>query len=308
MKTTHRSYSEEKGDFRCLCRFVVETHPFIRTHSTWCLGRIVDWKYGLFENKLAFPVFCEQNAHLWFDAFDRLAGFVISESGGSGIAILTGPGYRFLFGEMLAWALEAWTERGPRFSIEITENQALEARALEQVGFRRKSEFYTRTFDLAQEPAPRFPLEEGFVIIDMASQPDYRGQRILRANAFSGLKDPTEEQIDFQLRFYNHSIQGPIYHPETDLCVMAPDGRLVAGCEALIDARNAEADIERICTHSDFRQRGFARAVIQECLQRLRGMGLLRAYITGYSPQAVALYGSLGAQEEMKSYVYENGG
>lgn len=43
---------------------------------------------------------------------------------------------------------------------------------------------------------------------------------------------------------------------------MAEDGLLIAGCEALINAHGLEADIERVCTHSDFRQRGFARAVI----------------------------------------------
>ena len=62
-----------------------------------------------------------------------------------------------------------------------------------------------------------------------------------------------------------------------------------------------------MCTHSAFRQRGFARAVIQECLLRLRQMGLHKAYITGYSRQAIGLYGSLGGAEEMKSFVYESG-
>ena len=81
---------------------------------------------------------------------------------------------------------------------------------------------------------------------------------------------------------------------------MAPDGRFVAGCEALIDAHNAEAEIERVCTHSAFRKRGFARAVIQECLYRLREMGMRSAYITGYSEAAIALYGSMGAVEEVR--------
>ncbi|MEN9935293.1 MAG: hypothetical protein RLZZ387_1872 [Chloroflexota bacterium] len=55
---------------------------------------------------------------------------------------------------------------------------------------------------------------------------------------------------------------------------MAPAGRLVAGCEALIDARNLEADIERVCTHSAFRGRGFVRAVIVVCMERLRAIGM----------------------------------
>jgi hypothetical protein len=39
------------------------------------------------------------------------------------------------------------------------------------------------------------------------------------------------------------------------------------------DARNEAADIERVCTRSGFRRRGFPRAVIQECLRRLRAPG-----------------------------------
>ncbi len=85
---------------------------------------------------------------------------------------------------------------------------------------------------------------------------------------------------------------------------MAEDGRMVSGCEALIDAHNVEADIERVCTHSAFRRRGFARAVIQECLIRLHRMGIRTAYITGYSPEAIALYGSLGHVGESKSLIY----
>ena len=61
----------------------------------------------------------------------------------------------------------------------------------------------------------------------------------------------------------------------------------------------------RVCTHSEFRKRGFARAVIQECLYRLKDRGIHNAYITGYSREAVALYGSLGAMDEVKSFNFE---
>ena len=139
----------------------------------------------------------------------------------------------------------------------------------------------------------------------MATHPDDLAQRILRDDAFRGKSEISEAALRRELLFYNHSHQGPIYHPQTDLCVMAPDGRLVAGCEALIDARNGEADIERVCTHSSFRKRGFARAVIQECLNRLRDIGLRKVYITGYSAAAMALYASLGAGEKSANYIYE---
>lgn len=308
MKTTHRNYSEEQGDFNRLTRFFTAHPSNRRTHTTWCLGRFVDWKYGLYPNKRAFASFCDENAHIWFDGFGELAGFAVSESGDAGFSLLTLDGYRFLYEEMLQWTLEAWKGRvtkQSRFSTEITEYQDWERKILERYGFRCEQTFFTRRFDLTCELPPYFPLEPGFVIVDMKSHPDYRSQSILRANAFQKKMDLTEEELNDRLKYFNYNMKGPLYHPETDLCVMAEDGQIVAGCEALINAHCLEADIERVCTHSSFRKRGFARAAIQECLYRLKDMGIHNAYITGYSPEALALYGSLGAVDEVKAFFYE---
>jgi GNAT superfamily N-acetyltransferase len=310
MKTTHRNYSEEQGDFKRLTHFFTTHHSLKRSDSTWCLGRIVDWKYGLYENKRAYAAFCDENAHVWFDGYGELVAFVVSESGDSGFHIATLPGYRFLYEELLQWVLESWKERipgkGPCLSTEITEYQTWEAKVLECYGLRPQETFFTRRFDLTKDLLPRAPLEPGFVVVDMQSHPDYRAQGRLRANAFEGKTAPTEEELNDRLKYYNHSCNGPMYHAPTDLCIMAEDGQLVAGCEALINGHRLEADIERVCTHSDFRQRGFAKAVIQECFYRLRDMGIRDVYITGYSPGAMALYGSLGAADEFKSFVYES--
>jgi ribosomal protein S18 acetylase RimI-like enzyme len=305
MKTTHRDYSEEAGDFHRLCHFIINHNEAIRTYSTWCLGRIVDWKYGRWGNKTAVPDFCNRNAHIWFDGFDHLAAFVISEEGGAGLAIITQAGFRFLFEEILQWVLANWNDRGPHFSFEITAQQQMEMTVLERYGFQKKADFYRQTFDLTQELAPCRPLGDGFTIVDMATYPDRRSQRLLRDEAFQGRSDVSGEDLLRELLFYNHAHQGPIYHPQTDLCVMAPDGQLVSGCEALIDAHNVEADIERVCTHGSFRRRGFARAVIQECMVRLRDMGLHKAHIAGYSPEAIGLYASLGDGQQSTFHIYE---
>ena len=229
MKTTHRDYSEEAGDFTRLSRFILQHNTDLRIYSTWCIGRFVDWKYGLYENKTAVPDFCGRNAHLWFDGFQELAGFAISENGGGDFAILTKAGYRFLFAEMARWALENWGGRGTP-TIEITEHQTLEAGELEKLGLTRKATFFTQEFDLTREPPARFPLAEGFTIVDMATHPDYRAQRILRDDAFHEQPPITEDALRREMQFYNHSHAGPIYHAATDLCVMAADGRFVSGC------------------------------------------------------------------------------
>lgn len=100
--------------------------------------------------------------------------------------------------------------------------------------YQQKFEFFRQAFDLTQGPTKQFPLEEGFTIVDMAAHPDYRAQRILRDDAFHGRSEVPEDVLQRELLFYNHKHEGPIYHPQTDLCVMAKDGRFVSGCEALI--------------------------------------------------------------------------
>lgn len=304
MRTTHRNYADESGDFNRLCRFMADHCAHIRSYSTWCLGRFVDWKYGLWGDKLSVPGFWEANAHLWFDGFGEPAAFAISESGDSGFAIITAEGYRFLFEEVLGWVLENWGDRKPALSVEITAQQALEATLLERSGFDCASSFDTFRYDLTAEPVPRRPLEDGFTIVDMHAHPDYRAQHVLRLDAFQGKTDLSDDEISRVLAVYGYARQSPIYHAQTDLCVMAADGALVSGCEALINARCAEADIERVCTHSRYRGRGFAKAVILECMSRLRDIGLRRAYITGYSPEAIALYASLGAEKRSESLIY----
>lgn len=308
MKTTHRDYSEEQGDFKLLTHFFTQ-HPTPRRKlSTWCLGRVVDWKYAIYESKRLYASFCEENAHIWFDGYGDLAGFAISESGDAGFHILTLDGYRFLYEEMLEWVLESWKGRATpetRLSTEVTEFQEWEIKILERSGFCCHFTYFTRRFDLTHELMSRSKLEPGFVIVDMKTHLDLRALGVLRANAFQKNDNVCEEEMKERIKYSNHSMSGPIYHPDTDVYVMAEDGRFAAGCEALINAPALEADIERVCTHSDFRRRGFARAAILECMHRLKDIGIHNVYITGYGAAAVGLYRSLGHADEVRSYIYE---
>ncbi|MGD2026726.1 MAG: GNAT family N-acetyltransferase [Anaerolineales bacterium] len=305
MKTTHRNYNDEFGDFNLICRFIQENNAQIRKHSTWCIGRFVDWKYALWGSKLSTPGFHTQNAHLWFDGFGSLAGFAISENGGHEIAIITTEGCRFLFDEILDWTLAHWGDREPGLSIELTSHQWMEVGFLERKGFQREASFFRSTFDLTGDLVGRHPLPHGYRIISMQTDLDYHAQLLLRQNAFAGKTVLSEDEIKHIAQISRHSRDNPIYHAETDLCIAAPDGRFVSGCEALIDTRNREADIERVCTHSEYRRQGFARVVIQECLCRLKEMGVKKAHITGYSEGAIALYGSLGAQKQIEFFIYK---
>jgi GNAT superfamily N-acetyltransferase len=302
MQTTHRPYADEEGDFLRLCRFITDPVAHPRSRSTWCLGRFVDWRYGLWGAKLDEPRFWERNGHLWLDPFGGVAGIALSEDGGPEFTVETGAGYRFLYPQMVDWVLENWGNRG-RPATELAPERDLEARELGRLGFVPDWDFATCRYDLTAGPSWTYPLPDGFRLVDMAGQPNYRAQHILRSDAFHG-GEPAPEALAAELALDARSRLNPIYHAATDLCVEAPDGSFASGCEALLDARNCEAEIERVCTHTAHRGRGLARGVLGECLRRLREMGYRSAYLTGYSPEAMGLYVSLEPAERWENTLY----
>lgn len=302
MKLFKRMYSEHRNDFKTICNFIIENNDFIANNTSWSFQRFVDWRYGVYEHRRSIAAFWEKNLILFYDPLDRLAGFGICEDGGEAIAIVTGKGYRFLFGDMLDYAMEIWACK-EEFKIEISEKMDLEQKVLIGKGFSKHSQFYKRCVDLTSNLIDKPILPEGYKIISMKTPEDYRSQRILRANGFSGKSDLSEEEISKQLEITYYSHQSPTYNASTDLCVVK-DSISVSSCEALINPWCLDAEIERICTHSNYQRRGFGKAVIIECLYRLKHMGFKKAYIVGYSKEAISLYGKIGAKDEVKMFMY----
>jgi ribosomal protein S18 acetylase RimI-like enzyme len=68
------------------------------------------------------------------------------------------------------------------------------------------------------------------------------------------------------------------------------------------------AEIEKVCTHHQYRRQGLAEAVIRECFQRLKKREIERAYITGYSGEANGLYEKLEPCKHKQWFHYELGG
>lgn len=300
MKILHRAYDDECNDFKKLCQFIIADNRAKTDYFNWSLGRIVDWKYGLWNDSKKFPNFFRKNVQLWLDYFDDLVGFVISENGDSMFGIFVKDGYAHLYAEMLQWVLEHWNTRKGPLVTEVTEIQATEMKILEQCGFISKGVCeVTRAFDLRQE-SPQPVLPEGFTLSDMRAHDDPVGKATLQCNAW-GNRPVTK--LELLAREYVR--ESPIYKPEFDLSILNPQGEHVAGCEAFIDYANGVAEIERVCTHSAYRRKGLAQAVIYACFQRLRAHGIPRAYITGTYAATIDLYGKLGHVKEVQRIHYE---
>jgi ribosomal protein S18 acetylase RimI-like enzyme len=99
---------------------------------------------------------------------------------------------------------------------------------------------------------------------------------------------------EFDLMRFAYSRENPAYDPQLDLSVATGEGQYVATCVGFMAPANHMAEVEKVCTHRQFRRLGLAEAVIRACFHELHARGIEHASITGYRVGANALYEKLG--------------
>jgi ribosomal protein S18 acetylase RimI-like enzyme len=301
MKAYHRPFDIDGADFEKMWRFLQEDYGHKHERFVWHASRLGDWKYGLWREQKYVPSFFRKHAELWVDGFDRLLGFVLSEDGEEVFFLFAVQGYEYLYADMLDWTVQNWGTRFPRLVTEVHECQAELLAILESRGFRSRGVVATtRQYDLLEKETEPNPLPDGFQIVDMSVNGDFRNKSLLYRAGFGD-----EDYVtDFELLRFEYSRENPAYDPRFDLSVVTPEGLHVAGCVGFHDPVYGIAEIEKVCTHYQYRRRGLAEAVIRECFVRLKQAGMRQAYITGYSDSANALYQKLGPcwQKEWSHY------
>jgi ribosomal protein S18 acetylase RimI-like enzyme len=236
------------------------------------------------------------------DGFDRLVGVMLSEDGNNIFFIITAPGYDYLYAEILDWTIEHWLPRYGTLKTEVHEYQEAALATLEQCGFLSLGVIATtRAYDLRARGEEAIGLPTGFRVVDMGENGDYRAKALVNKSGFEG-----QDQVsELELLKFAYSRENPAYDPALDLSVVTAEGLHVASCVGFNDAAQGVAEVEKVCTHNQYRRQGLAEAVIRACFQRLRARGTGRAYITGYSAAANALYEKLGPCAHKRWFHYE---
>jgi hypothetical protein len=186
--------------------------------------------------------------------------------------------------------------------IEVRESGLREADVLAAHGWqplgRRAT---TRRFDVAAKAREPINLPDGFRLVSMAEDPNFCSKVEIYHDAWHDGEPVTAEDLEVHARCRT----APTYAPELDISVVAPDGEHVAAATGFVDAANSSAEIERVATRTAYRRRGLATAAIGGCLRALDAAGIRHATITGYSEDAIRLYGQLGAIGEWHSAAWQ---
>ncbi len=300
MRTYHRSFIYESKDFDNMCQFIIQDNTLRKDYFNWHIGRIVDWKYNLSNFKKHFPNNFSDSAHLWFDYFHNLIGFVIAEDFSNEYWIFLKKEYTFMYSELICWAGTEWGNKYDSLVTQVIETETEYMKVLEANGYKKNGQFeMTRVFDTSR--FKDYAIEDSSVSFQsMNENKDYTEQAALRRNAW-----PKAYSEEFELQIREYTRKSPIYNDRFDFVLVNNEGKHVSGCEAFIDYENNTAEIERVCTHSDYYNKGYAQMSLKACLRRLHENNIATAYIGGSYDKSIYLYGKLGHVKEFARYFYE---
>lgn len=140
MKTYHRPFVYDRSDFKRMCALLVRDNACKRESFVWHIAPLVDWKYNLYNFKRRFPGNYAGAAHLWFNYYDELVGFVISEEFNEQFDIILLDEYGHLYPEILAWARAKWGPQHRQLITSAADAHVRRIAALEQAGYQRTGE------------------------------------------------------------------------------------------------------------------------------------------------------------------------
>jgi mycothiol synthase len=104
--------------------------------------------------------------------------------------------------------------------------------------------------------------------------------------------------------WYRNIQTAPLYRRDLDLVAIAPDGSIASFCTIWFDDVTRSACFEPVATVPSHQRRGLGKAVMAEGLRRLQHMGATRAFVSGYSSEANALYRSALSPEQELNEVW----
>ncbi len=99
------------------------------------------------------------------------------------------------------------------------------------------------------------------------------------------------------ISWYRNIQNAPLYRRDLDLLAAASDGSVASFCTVWFDDVNRAGVFEPVGTVPAHQRRGLGKALLCEGLRRLKKLGATMAYVGSYSPEAGALYASVGFTE-----------
>lgn len=297
-KTIH-SRAVQRGDYERIRDLLVQTQAIAPLGFNWDIRR---WEGKCWHNpQAAGNPDWHKNSQLWETSAGQLIGLVHPD--GLGFPYIEiHPDYRHLEAEMIAWAESHLTEPTPdntgrQLQFFVYEYDVYRQRFLEERGYRKMTYGgVIRHLRLGQQPLAKPNLAEGYTLRATDPENGRDAQQIADL-----LNAAFNRNFHTALEYQQFTRRATCFYTELDLVAVAPDGRFAAYVGIPYDEFNKRGIFEPVCTHPDHRQKGLAKALMQEGLHRLKAQGAIDVVVeTGDMIPANLLYTSLGFTEMYK--------
>lgn len=294
----HRTYIEKSDDFDKMCALVTYLNG---EHSCdWSLGRMFGWKYGRWSEESQIDAVFEKQAELFFDNEGELRGIVITEDIGNSYYFLSMKSKELLC-SMVDFLLQGGNFN-KSYVISVPENDEFQKGVLEEKGFVYSGDAdCTYRYDVLDIVLHNIELPSGFT---MTSQKEYQDEDAVEHFRFYAF-NPDSVYDDVIDRAYKYSRTDPSDVPELGILILNEKGEPVSGCIGLWDKHNQFMEVEVVATKKEYENRGFAKAVISECIKRGINKGVKEFSISAWEEKTSKLYSSFGKAQAIKKVFYK---
>lgn len=161
----------------------------------------------------------------------------------------------------------------------------------DSLGFQATGEALVQTILDTRAGLPAVPLPAGYQV------------RSIQPGDLAGGKPPV---LHISSAMYRRVQETSLYRDDMHLVVVAPDGRIAAGCICWVDHMNGIGVFEPVRTQEGFERRGLARAMMAEGLRRMAACGVRWAKVSHYrhNTAAAALYRAVRFRATFARLVY----
>ncbi|MDD5645675.1 MAG: GNAT family N-acetyltransferase, partial [Candidatus Bipolaricaulis sp.] len=290
-------------------------------------SRTNDWRYW-HVGELAFSFFMidchldpRRHVRLWHDG-DKLVGYAtLNDDPFFDWQVLPKYEGRGVEDEALAWAeglvAELRTEDAERWKgpmgVGTRIDNAERIAFLEQHGFQRRE--YVEVNMLRSLDAP---IGEQLVpeVLPEALPPGYEVRSVANDPAEVSLRAEAQREVwrpwtvgDVTDEQYARFMQMPGYERDLDVVAVAPDGTIAAYVNGWLDPVNKIGDLGPVGAREAYRRKGLTRAVLLECMRRMKARGMNRVCVSTGEGNVAArgLYESVGFRVESRYVEYARG-
>jgi len=291
------NYTNSDDEYQEVCQFL-NTLAGKDPYMLWEAGRMNFWRYNVHAEKEPQGPFFRENVHVW-RSDGQIVGLCISEYGEDDLFIEVLPEFHFIYPDIFRWINGIWSKSRKKIKIDLYDEDEKKISWLKKDGYTflhhhaNHREYHLDKIDLS------YKLEEGFSIQTCAELNDIPAMVALVQSAFD---NPNYNETRLK-----GLISSPDYITEYHLAVVSPEKQPVAYCIGWhTPSTENEGYIEPVGTHADFRRRGFAKAMIRECFQRLEANGIKIVAIASAAEPNISnfLYDSLSPQVKKKVDFY----